>query len=142
MIRFACLVALMFSFLDAVPARAQDATLDVLDGETLYEGGWLVTVKMYGVSPHEYWDFTASFINWWEPVSGLIKCVFFGASIGLISCYKGFNCSPGAAGVGRAATEAFVTSFLTIIVLNLILAQLLNTINVTFVDKGVITAFG
>ena len=49
---------------------------------------------------------------------------------------------PGAAGVGRAATEAFVTSFLAIIMLNLVLAKVLNAINVALIDKGVISTFG
>ncbi len=40
--RAACIVAVLL--LSATP-QAQDATLDVLDGETLYEGGWLVTVS-------------------------------------------------------------------------------------------------
>jgi phospholipid/cholesterol/gamma-HCH transport system permease protein len=105
-------------------------------------GGWLITVKFYGVSSFEYWDFTSYFVTWWEPVSGLIKCVFFGGSIGLIACYKGFNCGSGAAGVGRAATESFVASFLAIIALNLVLAKLLNTINDMFITDGLTSAFG
>ncbi len=63
-------------------------------------GGWLITVKLYGVSPFEYWEYSATFVDWWEPTSGLIKSVFFGGSIGLIACYKGFHASAGAAGVG------------------------------------------
>lgn len=98
-------------------------------------GGWLVTVQMYGVSSYEYWDFTQYFVDWWEPVSGLIKSVFFGASIGLIACYNGFHSRPGAAGVGRAATDAFVQSFLAIIILNLVLAKLLNTFQVIFLQE-------
>lgn len=105
-------------------------------------GGWLITVKFYGVSSFAYWEFTQSFVSWWEPASGLIKSVFFGASIGLIACYKGFHCAAGAQGVGRAATEAFVASFLAIIALNLVLAKFLNTINYMFIDKGVVSAFG
>lgn len=105
-------------------------------------GGWLITVKFYGVSAYAYWEFTQTFVNWWEPASGLIKSVFFGASIGLIACYKGFTCDAGAQGVGRAATEAFVASFLAIIALNLVLAKFLNTINYMFIDRGVISAFG
>ena len=90
-------------------------------------GGWFVTVKVYGVSSWDYWEFTQSIVGWWEPFSGLVKSVFFGAAIGLIACYNGFNSRPGAAGVGRAATAAFVQSFLAIIVLNLLLAKVLNT---------------
>lgn len=105
-------------------------------------GGWLITVQIYHVSPYEYWEFTRSFVSWWEPTSGLIKSVFFGASIGLIACYKGFTCQAGASGVGRAATEAFVASFLAIIGINLVLAKLLNTISYMFIEGGTQSAFG
>lgn len=98
-------------------------------------GGWLITVQFYGVSPYEYWDFTQFFIDWWQPVSGLIKSVFFGASIGIIACYKGFYCRAGAAGVGRAATESFVASFLAIIMINLVLARVLYSIEAMFINN-------
>jgi phospholipid/cholesterol/gamma-HCH transport system permease protein len=105
-------------------------------------GGWLITVRLYGVSPYQYWEFTQHFIDWWEPASGLIKSVFFGAAIGLIACYKGFHCQAGASGVGRAATEAFVASFLAIIAMNLVLARLLNTLGQMFFYDNFMTALG
>jgi len=105
-------------------------------------GGWLVTVKYFQVSDFDYWMFSASFISWWEPATGLIKSVFFGASIGLVACYKGFHCRAGASGVGRAATESFVVSFLAIIVINLVLAQFLNKIGEIFIYEGTPSAFG
>ena len=106
-------------------------------------GGWLVTVVFYGVPSSEYWAFTASFLGWWEPFTGLVKSLFFGASIGLIACYKGFNCGSGAAGVGRAATESFVASFLAIIAINLGLAKLRGDRGDLPVDQGPgMTAFG
>ncbi len=101
-------------------------------------GGWLVTVHFYGVPNYEFWDFTARLVGWWEPTSGLVKSVFFGFSIGLIACFKGFTCRPGAVGVGRAATEAFVLSFLAIMAINLVLAKLLNTIDLLFISKTAI----
>jgi phospholipid/cholesterol/gamma-HCH transport system permease protein len=61
-------------------------------------------------------------------MEGLIKSVFFGGSIGLISCYKGFTCGSGASGVGSACTESFVYSFLTIIVLNFFFAHMLRAV--------------
>ncbi|MHC4128681.1 MAG: MlaE family ABC transporter permease [Planctomycetota bacterium] len=105
-------------------------------------GGWFITVQLFGVPAFEYWDFTRDFVHWWEPASGLIKSVFFGASIGLIACFNGFHCRPGAAGVGRAATDAFVQSFLAIIVLNLILAELLNTIYAIFLQEPGASSLG
>jgi phospholipid/cholesterol/gamma-HCH transport system permease protein len=59
-------------------------------------------------------------------MEGVVKSVFFGAAIGLISCYKGFTCGSGASGVGRACTESFVTSFIAIITLNFFFAKLLR----------------
>ena len=89
-------------------------------------GAWFVTVKIYGVSTEDYWFWTAQFVSWREPAGGLAKSLFFGLAIGLISCYKGFHCKPGAAGVGQAATASFVSSFMAIIMLNLVLAQFIN----------------
>lgn len=89
-------------------------------------GAWAVIVKVYGVSGQDYWFWTAQFVTWREPVGGLIKSVFFGLAIGLVACYKGFNCRPGAAGVGQAATASFVSGFMAIIMINLVLAQFIN----------------
>lgn len=90
-------------------------------------GAWLVVVRIFEVPGSDYWYHTANFVTWWEPAGGLAKSVFFGACIGLAACYKGFFCRPGAAGVGRAATAAFVSSFIGIIIINLVLAHFLNT---------------
>ncbi|HYW79568.1 MAG TPA: ABC transporter permease, partial [Thermoguttaceae bacterium] len=51
--------------------------------------------------------------------------------IALISCYRGFNCDPGAEGVGRAATAAFVYSFVIILLLDLLLGIFANGIYYT-----------
>lgn len=93
-------------------------------------GGWLVTTQFYGVSETGYWDFSALFVDWFDVMNGLVKSLFFGAAIALISCYKGFNCKPGAQGVGRATTDAFVASFVSIVIINLLLAKLMNDVDV------------
>jgi phospholipid/cholesterol/gamma-HCH transport system permease protein len=58
------------------------------------------------------WDYLE--IN--DIMSGLTKAVFFGASLSLICCYKGFYTEGGAEGVGKATTGAVVISFMTILV--------------------------
>jgi phospholipid/cholesterol/gamma-HCH transport system permease protein len=78
-----------------------------------------------------YWSYSAQGIDTWQIMEGLIKSVFFGGSIGLIACYKGFHSGSGASGVGRACTESFVSSFIVIIILNFFFAQLLKTMYVT-----------
>jgi phospholipid/cholesterol/gamma-HCH transport system permease protein len=92
-------------------------------------GGWVVMTKAFGADPDQYWYYSAQFVSWWEILNGLTKSLFFGGAIGLIACFKGFHCRPGAEGVGRATTESFVTSFLAIIALNLVLAKVLNDID-------------
>ena len=85
-------------------------------------GGWFICVRGYGVNEQDYWDFSARFVPTYDILVGLGKSFFFGIAIGLISCFKGFYCKSGAEGVGRAATQAFVTSFIAIIVMNFFLA--------------------
>jgi phospholipid/cholesterol/gamma-HCH transport system permease protein len=60
--------------------------------------------------------------------SGIFKSFFFGGAIALISCYRGFTCTPGAEGVGRAATAAFVWSFVMILAIDLTLGRMMYTI--------------
>lgn len=64
----------------------------------------------------------------WDLCYGIAKSVFFGAAIAILSCYRGFNCLPGAEGVGRASTSAFVQSFVVILVLDLLLSIALDNI--------------
>lgn len=89
-------------------------------------GGWLVIVVGLGVEASAYWRFSADFVTSFDVFTGLIKATAFGLLIGLISCYKGFTCTAGAAGVGKATTDAFVTSFIAIIIANFFLAQFMN----------------
>jgi phospholipid/cholesterol/gamma-HCH transport system permease protein len=87
-------------------------------------GGWLITVVTFGVTNNDFWTYSAQFVGAWDISMGLVKSLFFGVTIAMVATYKGFNCKPGAAGVGRAATDAFVTSFICIIVMNFFLAKL------------------
>ncbi|MEM6259391.1 MAG: ABC transporter permease [Planctomycetota bacterium] len=93
-------------------------------------GGWLVVVVGFSVEASAYWQFSSDFVTSFDVVTGLVKAAAFGLLIGLISCYKGFHCEAGAAGVGKAATEAFVTSFIAIIITNFFLAKFMNELYV------------
>jgi len=92
-------------------------------------GGALICTKVYGVDSHYYWLHAQAYVGAWDVTNGLIKSVFFGAAIALISCHRGLHCDPGAEGVGRAATEAFVASFIVILVLDFFLAILLASLH-------------
>jgi len=91
-------------------------------------GGWLISVPVFKISNWAYWHYTEVALEGWDIGCGLLKSFFFGATIALVSCYKGFNCRQGAEGVGRACTESFVTGFVVILVLDFFLALMLKGI--------------
>lgn len=57
-------------------------------------------------------------------IPAVIKSFFFGAVIGLVGCYKGFNAGRGTESVGIAANSAVVTSSLLLIIVDLIAVQI------------------
>jgi len=79
------------------------------------------------VNSHFYWVHSRSFVTAFDVMTGLIKSVFFGGAIALVSCYHGFHCQAGAKGVGRAATVSFVVSFVAILALDFFLGLVLDT---------------
>jgi phospholipid/cholesterol/gamma-HCH transport system permease protein len=95
-------------------------------------GGYFVSVVQFGINSRAYWSFSASGVELWDVAIGVIKGFFFGVAIAVISCYKGFTCKEGAHGVGQACTEAFVTSFISILALDFALAVIFKSIYNTF----------
>ncbi len=91
-------------------------------------GGWFYCVFLVGIDMHHYIYNSREVVGSWDLFYGLVKSVFFGAAIALIACHRGFKCSAGAEGVGRAATAAFVYSFVVIMALNLLLGIFLNQV--------------
>lgn len=91
-------------------------------------GSWLVYTGLYGGQSEPFWYYTAEVVQQWDLMTGMVKALFFGGVIGLISCYMGFHCRPGAMGVGRACTQAFVYSFVAILVLDFFLNLVINSV--------------
>jgi phospholipid/cholesterol/gamma-HCH transport system permease protein len=92
-------------------------------------GGALICIRIYHVEAYYYWQHTQTMLSLWDVVTGLIKPTFFGAAIAVISCHRGFHSKAGAEGVGRAATEAFVASFIAILAIDFFLALFLNNLH-------------
>lgn len=84
-------------------------------------GGAFYGIYLMDIDSHHYWANSADFVGNFDLFVGVFKSLFFGGAIALIACYRGFNCTAGAEGVGRAATSAFVHSFVAILLLDLIL---------------------
>jgi phospholipid/cholesterol/gamma-HCH transport system permease protein len=88
-------------------------------------GGWLIAVPVFHIPNAIYWYYsTHGGVDTWQILEGIFKGFFFGGAIGLISCYKGFTSGAGASGVGRACTDSFVMSFIAIIILNFVFADI------------------
>ncbi len=91
-------------------------------------GAYFYAVFLLGIDPHHYLANSADFVGNFDLFVGVFKSLFFGAAIALIACHRGFHCDPGAEGVGKAATSAFVYSFVIILVLDLLLGIMLDGI--------------
>jgi phospholipid/cholesterol/gamma-HCH transport system permease protein len=81
-------------------------------------GGAVVSTQILNVDSYYYWYHSREYVGGLDLFAGVFKSYFFGAAIALISCHRGFHSRAGAEGVGRAATEAFVYSFIAILFLD------------------------
>lgn len=55
-----------------------------------------------------------------DVIPATVKSFFFGFAIGLIGCYKGYNCSKGTVGVGEASNAAVVYTSMLLFVIDFI----------------------
>jgi phospholipid/cholesterol/gamma-HCH transport system permease protein len=81
-------------------------------------GGYLVATTSLGFTPAIYLQKTIKFLEFRDLLSGLIKAFFFGTTVVILGCYKGYQANRGAAGVGFAATSSVVTSSVMILLMN------------------------
>jgi phospholipid/cholesterol/gamma-HCH transport system permease protein len=99
-------------------------------------GGYLYSNVLLGIDYHHYWNNSREYVDAYDFLMGIFKSFFFGAAIALVSCHHGFHCDHGAEGVGRSATNAFVHSFVLILVLDLFLGIWLNNVHDFFRPEG------
>ena len=100
-------------------------------------GGAFICTRVYGIESHFYWQNAIGYVRPSDIISGLIKSISFGAAIGIISCHRGLNSRAGAEGVGQASTEAFVSSFIVILILDFFLGMaLIHLFEILFAGAG------
>lgn len=99
-------------------------------------GGYFYSVIMLGIDHYQYLNNSRQFVGGWDFFTGIFKSFFFGGTIAIVSCYRGFHCQAGAEGVGRAATAAFVFSFVLILAIDLILNIFLDAIYAAIWPRG------
>jgi phospholipid/cholesterol/gamma-HCH transport system permease protein len=88
-------------------------------------GGYIVGTRSLGFNAYAYLKNTKDFLHADDVTSGLIKAAVFGFIIAVMGCYHGFNSKGGAQGVGRATTNAVVSSAILILAANFALTSLL-----------------
>ena len=69
-----------------------------------------------------------SSISFLDVFTSLVKSIFFGFTIGIIACYKGYNASNGTQGVGRAANQAVVLAMFLVFIEEVVIVQVSNWI--------------
>lgn len=88
-------------------------------------GGYVVSIYRLEFNSAVYIKQTFDFMQMSDVTSGLLKAAVFGFIITLMGCYHGFNSRGGAEGVGKATTQAVVSSSILILVANYFLTSLL-----------------
>jgi phospholipid/cholesterol/gamma-HCH transport system permease protein len=91
-------------------------------------GGYLVSVKMLGMSEGTYFSQMDRLVNGVDVRIGIYKSLSFGLIVSWICCYKGYHAEQigfGAEGVSRATTDAVVTSSVLILILDYFLGSVL-----------------
>jgi phospholipid/cholesterol/gamma-HCH transport system permease protein len=88
-------------------------------------GGYGVAVWLEHVDPGVFVENARWIVETKDIVQGVVKATVFGCALTVISCAQGFNASGGAKGVGIGTTRAVVGSFVTILVLDYFLTDII-----------------
>ncbi|MEY4939762.1 MAG: hypothetical protein RIQ93_1497 [Verrucomicrobiota bacterium] len=93
-------------------------------------GGMVVAYGLLAISPTAYWVEMLTIVDLSDVSSGIIKASAFGLIIGLSGCLRGLQAERSAAGVGRAATSAVVTSIMLMVVADAVFAVVFNVLDI------------
>ena len=88
-------------------------------------GGYVVGVKLLGVSEGAYFGQMKASVVWKDVYSGILKSISFGLLITWIACYKGYFAGHGAEGVSKATTESVVLASVSILVWDYFMTSIL-----------------
>lgn len=91
-------------------------------------GGFLISVFFFHMSPSNYFNPMPIHISLFDVATCLIKASLFGILLVTVCCFKGMKTEGGAAGVGKTTTQSVVTSYVLILILDLLLTMGLNMV--------------
>jgi phospholipid/cholesterol/gamma-HCH transport system permease protein len=84
-------------------------------------GGFVLAVYKLDFNATAYLETSRRFFRDEDLAMSLLKAAVFGFFIALMGCYHGFRSRGGAAGVGKATTNAVVSAFVLILLSNLLI---------------------
>lgn len=87
-------------------------------------GSWAGANIKGDVSFFLFFSQAFSHVKFMDFLPAVIKSFFFGAAIGLVGCYKGYNAGRGTESVGVAANSAVVLGSLLVIIIDMIAVQI------------------
>lgn len=112
-----------FKFLVVTRILAATLMLPILvifgDAIALY-GSYIIENAKGDVSFVLYFNKVFKTLEFSDIIPATIKTYFFGFAIGLVGCFKGYNCKKGTVGVGLAANSAVVYSSMLLFILDFI----------------------
>jgi phospholipid/cholesterol/gamma-HCH transport system permease protein len=88
-------------------------------------GGYVIAVDFKDVNAAFYKHYTNLYTEPSDVWVGIIKSAVFAMIIVIVACYKGFNASGGAEGVGKATTGTVVVASVTILISDFFLTNIL-----------------
>ncbi len=88
------------------------------------QGGYMIGVHKLEFNSANYIKNTWDVMETFDITSGLMKAAVFGFIIAILGCYNGYYSDGGAQGVGKATTNAVVSSSILILIFNYILTEL------------------
>ena len=91
-------------------------------------GAWFLSVKVVDLDEAVFWDKVTQTIETRHINEGLFKATVFGVVFATICCFRGFNTTGGAKGVGEATNRGVVLSMVMIIVLDYFLTSFLRVV--------------
>ena len=81
-----------------------------------------------GTSFRLFWNEVFDNLAFFDVLPAFFKTFFFGMSVGIIGCYKGYYSNKGTEGVGRSANSAVVLSSILIFVIDLLAVQIMDAL--------------
>lgn len=123
-----------FKYLVVTRVLAATLMLPILvmlsDAISLY--GSYLGVNIRGITSFNlFWTQVFDNLAFYDVLPAFVKSFFFGFTVGIIGCYKGYNSSKGTEGVGRSANSAVVVSSILIFIIDLLVVQVTDVLGFT-----------